>query len=91
MWTRILLFLLGNILFISLVIAIYGFGYEYDKAYKLSPEQKQISYDLSLTVYGERWTRIAKLMLVLGGITDAAILMIWYRKNQKESQNRTLS
>lgn len=87
MWKRFLPFLFGNILFISLVIAIYGFGYEYDRAYKINAEPKQISYDLSLEVYGERWSRIAKLMLVLGGITDAVILMIWYRKDQKESQD----
>ena len=80
MWRRFLLFLLVNILFISLVIAIY----EYDKTYKLYPELKQISYDLGIYVYGERWSRIAKLMLLLGGITDAALLMIWYRNKKKE-------
>ena len=83
---RFLLFLLGNILFISLVIAIYGFGYEYDTAYKMYPEMKQVSYDVVMGVYGERWSRLAKSMLVIAMIADLTILMIWYRNNREESQ-----
>jgi hypothetical protein len=78
-------FILVNLLFVTLVVAIYAIGYEYDKANKLYPELKSLSYDLSMLVYGERWVRFAEVMLGLGTGADAVMLMFWYRNIQKKS------
>jgi hypothetical protein len=83
MLKNVLLFLFGNLLFVSLVIVVCEIGYQYDKTHKLQPELKELSYDLSMQVYGERWVRLGKFMFGLGVVTDAALLMIWYRNRQK--------
>jgi len=49
---KALLFLTANLLFAVFVTAVYAVGYEYDKANKLYPESKRLSYDLSMQVYG---------------------------------------
>jgi hypothetical protein len=85
MLRKVVHFIVANLLFISLVIAIYAIGYEYDKANKLYPESKNLSYDLSILAYGERWIRFVEIMLVLGIVTDAVILMFWYRNIHKQS------
>jgi len=87
MLKKALLFLSANILFIAIVIAIYAAGYEYDKANKLYPETKELSYDLFMQVYGQRWERVAKSMLALGLVVDAAVLLAWYRKRQSSDRN----
>jgi hypothetical protein len=46
------IFLTANLLFAVFVTAVYAVGYEYDKANKLYPESKRLSYDLSMQVYG---------------------------------------
>jgi hypothetical protein len=79
------LLILSNLLFVALAVAIYGIGYEYDKANKLYPESKDVSYDLSMLVYGERWVRFVEVMLGLGIGADAVLLMFWYRNIQKKS------
>jgi hypothetical protein len=82
-----LLFLAANLFFAVIVIAVYGVGYEHDKANKLYPESKQLSYDVSMQVYGQRWERVAKTLIAIGIVADAALLLVWYRKRQ--SSNRT--
>ena len=82
-----LLFLFANLFFAVIVVAVYALGYEHDRANKLYPELKQVSYDVSLEVYGQRWERVAKILISLGIITDAAVLLAWYRK--RESSNRS--
>jgi hypothetical protein len=84
---KALLFLAANLFFAVIVIAVYGIGYEYDKANKLYPESKQLSYDVSMQVYGQRWERVAKTLIAIGIVADAALLLVWYRKQQ--SSNRT--
>ena len=88
MFKKALLFLTANVLFIALVIAVWQVGYEYDKANKLYPEMKELSYDLFMQVYGQRWERVAKGMLALGLVIDAAVLLVWYRKRQSFDKNR---
>jgi hypothetical protein len=84
---KVSLFILGNIIFVAVVVAIYGIGYEYDKAYLLYPEMKRMSYDLSMQVYGERWGRIAKFLLAFGVLSDVVILLSWYRKRQNKQKS----
>jgi hypothetical protein len=84
---KALLFLTANLLFAVFVTAVYAVGYEYDKANKLYPESKQLSYDLSMQVYGQRWERVAKTLIAVGIVIDATLLLVWYRKRQ--SNNRT--
>jgi len=79
---KALLFVLANVLFAAIVTAIYAFGYEYDKANKLYPESKRISYDVSMQVYGERWVRFFEVMLAIGLIADGAALIYWFRKSR---------
>jgi hypothetical protein len=86
MLKKFILFFVANFLFVLLVIAIYGTGYEYDKRNKLYPESKELSYDLSMSVYGERWVRLAKVMLGTGFAIDAVLLMFWYRNLHKRTQ-----
>jgi hypothetical protein len=77
-----LLFLFANLLFTAGVITVYAVGYEYDKANKLHPESKLLSYDMSKQVYGQRWERVAKTLIGLGIVIDAAVILAWYRKRQ---------
>ena len=86
---KAVIFVLVNFLFAALVISIYAIGYEYDKANKLFSENKQLSYDLSMTVYGQRWVRFAESMLGLGFLADCVILMMWYRNKQKSVEVET--
>ncbi|HUR99281.1 MAG TPA: hypothetical protein VMZ26_14540 [Pyrinomonadaceae bacterium] len=58
---KAIVFLVANLLFAAVVITVYGVGYEYDKANKLYPESIQVSYDVSIGVYGQRWERVAKI------------------------------
>ena len=60
-----LLFLFANLLFAIIVVGVYAIGFEYDRANKLYPELKQLSYDLSMVVYGQRWERVAKTLIML--------------------------
>jgi hypothetical protein len=90
MFKKALVFILANFLFVVVAIAIYAIGYEYDKANKLHPESKWMSYDMSMQVYGERWARFAKVMLGIGILADGAMLMIWYRDKQKRNGNSIL-
>lgn len=82
MLKKIFLFVVANFLFVALVIAIYGIGYEYDKANKVYPESKSVSYDVSMQVYGERWVRFAKMMFIIGLLANGAILMNFLRNRQ---------
>jgi len=81
--TRALLYLLLiNIAYFSLVVAIYAFGFEYDKAYKLYPESIQLSYDMSIRGYGQRWVRFLEYSIWFGVIADLVLCYIWYRRKQ---------
>ena len=88
MLRKALLFVSANVLFIALVVGIYEAGYEYDKAHKLYPENKELSYDLFMQVYGQRWERVAKSLLAGGLIIDSAVLLAWYRKRQSGDRHR---
>ncbi len=77
---KIFYLIIANLIFAALVVVIVEVGYEYDKAYKLYPEMKQLSYDLSMRVYGERWVRFVKWSFVVGFITNAVLVTIWLRK-----------
>lgn len=81
---KILLVIFANIVFVIAVITIYAVGYEYDKAHRIYPEMKWLSYDLVMQVYGQRWERIAKILFALGVIVDVVIVLIWYRKQQSK-------
>lgn len=88
-WKTILYFLLINLALFVLIVGIYAFGFEYDKANKLYPETVQTSYDTSISgVYGERWVRFAQVMLSLGVIIDFVVCFIWYRKNQRKEESK---
>jgi hypothetical protein len=91
MFKRILLFTVANFLFSVVVIAIYGIGYEYDKAHRIYPESKLLSYDVSMQVYGERWVRFAKIMFVVGLLANGAILMNCYRNRNRNNGDRVVS
>lgn len=82
MLKKTILFVAANFLFVALVIAIYGIGYEYDKANKVYPESKLVSYDVSMQVYGERWVRFAKMMFIIGLLANGAILINFLRNRQ---------
>jgi hypothetical protein len=79
---KVSLFIFANLVFVTGVVAIYAVGYEYDRAHKLYPEFERMSYDLSMEVYGRRWDRTAKALLIVGVLADAVILVNWYRKQQ---------
>ncbi len=81
---RVSLFVIANLVFLILVVAIYAIGYEYDSAHNLYPEFKRMGYDWGMYVYGQRWERIGKFLLIVGGITDAVILLGWYQKRQSK-------
>jgi hypothetical protein len=86
MWKTILYFLLVNLAFIVLVIGIYAFGFEYDKAHKLYPETVRVSYDVSLEgIHGQRWVRFLQIMLTFGAIVDIVVIYIWFRRNQSKN------
>lgn len=82
---KVLLLLLSNLVFIAIVVTVYAIGYEYDRAYRLFPEYQQMSYDWGMYVYGKRWERVATAMLIVGALTNAAILLRWYRNWQQNS------
>jgi len=84
---KVSLFILANIVFIAVVIANYGIGYEYDKAHRLFPETKWMSYDWSMQVYGQRWDRVAKALFTIGGLANVVILLTWYRKRQNKQRS----
>lgn len=84
---KVLLFLVLNIVFGAAVVSVYAIGYEYDKAHRLYPESKLLSYDLSMQVYGERWARIAKVLLGLGLLADAVLILTWHRKHQNNQRH----
>lgn len=84
---KVLLLIFANIVFAIAVITIYAVGYEYDKAHRLYPEMKWLSYDLVMQVYGQRWERIAKALFALGVITDVIIFLTWYRKRQNKQES----
>ena len=88
MLKKALLFVSANVLFIAVAVGIYAAGYEYDKANKLYPEMKDISYDVSLQVYGQRWERAAKIMLAVGLAIDAVVLLAWLRKRESDDRHR---
>jgi cytochrome c biogenesis factor len=88
MLKKVLLFFFGNLFFAALVIVVYAVGFEYDRANKLSPEMKHVSYDVSMQVYGQRWERVAKTLIALGIVIDAAVLLSWYRKRQNSNVKR---
>ena len=89
MWKSILIFLLANLVFIVLVVALYAIGFEYDKANKLYPETVQLSYDVSISgVYGQRWVRLAQTLISFGVIIDFVMGFIWYRKIQSKGENK---
>ena len=80
MWKSILNFVLVNLAFIIVAVAIYAVGYEYDKAYKLYPESLMFG-DFGIEgVYGQRWVRSLKAMLVFGAVADLIIILVWFRK-----------
>lgn len=82
---RVLILIVANIVFLACVVAIYAIGYEYDRANKLYPESIRISYDMSIGgVYGQRWLRTAKFLLIVGGLADATILLSWFRNRQNK-------
>jgi hypothetical protein len=83
---KISLFVIANLVFFILVGAIYAIGYEYDLAHKLYPEFKRMSYDWGMYVYGQRWVRIANFLLIVGGLSDAVILLSWYRNRQSKGE-----
>jgi hypothetical protein len=87
MTKKVALFVLANIAFAILVTAIYAIGYEYDKAYKLYPEMKWLSYDLVMQVYGQRWVRVVKALIGFGVIIDVVVLLTWYRSRQRKQSN----
>ena len=89
MLKKVSLLVLANICVLAFIIAIYaiGYGYGYDKAHKLYPEMKRMSYDWSMQVYGQRWERTAKFLLLIGGIANVVIMLTWYRKRQNKSNN----
>ena len=41
-----------------------------------------------MSVYGQRWERIAKALVALGIVVDAAVLLTWYRRRQLVDENR---
>ncbi len=76
-----------NLAFLIAVVSIYAIGYEYDREHRLYPESIQISYDMSIGgVYGQRWERTAKFLLIVGGLSNAVILLSWYRNLQSERE-----
>lgn len=78
-------FLLLNVAFVVLTVAVYAVGYEYDKANQLYPETLWVSYDFSIgNVYGQRWVRLAKTSILFVVIADIVTIFIWYRKRQDE-------
>ncbi len=89
MLKKILLLIIANFIFVVLVIAVYGIGYQYDQAHKLYPEMKWMSYDWGMSVYGERWVRVAYFSLIVGGIADAVVLIGWLR-NWSDNRTTTL-
>jgi len=89
MWKTILIFLLINLAFIALIVGIYAVGFEYDKANKLYPETVQVSYDVSISgVYGQRWIRLAKILISFGVIINFVVGFIWYRKIQSRRESK---
>ena len=84
---KILLLIFANTVFAIAVITIYAVGYDYDKAYRLYPELKWLSYDLGVHVYGQRWERIAKALIALGVVANVVILLTWYRKEQNKQES----
>ncbi len=82
MLKKLLLFFCVNGFFIALLIVFVEVGYRYDQTHHLYPEMKELSYDTSLQVYGERWVRFGKALFALGLIVDSAVLLVWYRKRQ---------
>ena len=87
MLKRLLLFFFVNGFFIALVIVFIEVGYRYDQTHHFYPETKELSYDLSMRVYGERWVRFGKALLALGLIVDSTVLLAWYRKRQKDGRD----
>lgn len=83
---RLAVLLIADVVFIAIVIAVYAIGYEYDRDYKLYPESVLVSYDVSMQVYGQRWERLAKFLLTVGGVANFVILLSWYRESQKRSK-----
>ena len=82
----ILYFLLINLAYFALVVVIYAVGFEYDKAYKLYPEDVQLSYDLSIGgVYGQRWVRFFEVAIYVGVIVDLVLGFMWYRGRPAQS------
>ena len=86
MWKLILYFVLINLGYFALVVAIYAFGWEYDKANKLYPEVVQLSYDLSISgIYGQRWVRFLQGATAAGLVADVVIAFIWYLRRPEKS------
>ncbi|HXG84411.1 MAG TPA: hypothetical protein VNI84_10320 [Pyrinomonadaceae bacterium] len=74
-----------SLLFFALALGSISFGYEYDKANKLYPETKWVSYDLAIgNVYGERTQRLAKASFSFGILLDAIAIVIWYRDRKNK-------
>ena len=76
-------FLLLNVAFVILTVAVYAIGYEYDKANQLYSETINFD-DLSLMAYGQRWKRITMASSLIVVIADIVTIFIWYRKRQNE-------
>jgi len=84
---KILLLILANLVFVGSVVAVYAIGYEYDLENELYPEYVPMSYDWGMDVYGRRWDRAAKTLLIVGVLADAVIMLTWYRKRQNKNNN----
>jgi hypothetical protein len=78
--------LLLNFAFIILAVGVYAIGYEYDKANQLYSEAYYFASDASITVYGKRWERLAKLLILLTVIADIVIGFIWFRRKQSRNE-----
>lgn len=71
---RILLVVAINLLFLASAVAVYAFGYEYDRRHNIS---QTICYgDLCIGTYGERWLHIAELITEALLLGDAVLIVM---------------
>jgi len=65
MTKKILKIFFLNILIVTIAVTIYALGYEYDKANKIYLESVFVSSDLAISTYGQRWSRLLKIILLI--------------------------
>lgn len=77
---KIVVLLMINALIVYLSWQITRIGYEYDLVHKLYPEAVYLSYDFSITMYGERWNRLSDYILITTLIVDITIIFVSLRR-----------